>query len=192
MKSSRLWLLGLLGCALPKSFVPAERVSGWSPDGYLVAGYQVVVEGRRLGEMALWSNGTRIVDQGRPRTALYWAFQLDNATDHALEIVPGALEVRARNRRIRTHAFAIIYGSTTVPPGGTGVLALRAFMPPGVSPKQLDTFVIGWSVEGEGQVYAERTRFDEYDGPDYAYPYLRARDSYYSPFDQSLHFLSAR
>jgi hypothetical protein len=161
--------LGLMSCALPENFVPAERSTGLSPDGHLAADYDVAVDGQRLGDVSVWTDGAESLYRD-DRTVLHVTFQVDNVSEIPIEIVPNAVQLRAGDRIVRPRRAELVYGERIVPPGEIGLMVLRFTMPEDVDPQDLDAFEIDWEARAGELVYAQRTPFLEIDGSRYAYP----------------------
>src|SRR5687768_1402514 len=98
---SRLPLLLLIGCALQENFVPTEHATGLSPEGHAAADYELVVDGERLGDVAIWTNGAKLIRAPNDTcTALYVTYQVDNTGEEPLGIEPETMRIRAGDRTI--------------------------------------------------------------------------------------------
>jgi hypothetical protein len=179
------WCAGALlaSCATTEEFTPGERATAISPQGYTAADYEMMVEGERIGDVMVWSNGARESDQDGDRTLVHVGFHVENDTDVPIEIDPDEVQIRAKadDKIIRRSHADFVEGSRTIGPGRDGSFALYFVMPRGVSPQDLDSFRLSWTARAGDLMYTQRTPFLEYEEP-YAYgPYPYA-SFYYSPF----------
>jgi hypothetical protein len=185
MKASIVGGLGLLlaGCATPERFTPGERATAISPQGYTAADYEMVVEGERLGDVMVWSNGARKSEADGDRTMIHVGFHVENDSDLPIEIDPAEVEIRAKadDRVIRRSHADLVEGNRMIPPGRDGSFALYFAMPRGVSPQDLDSFRLSWTARAGDLEYTQRTPFLEHEEPMAYGPYPFAT-FYYSPF----------
>jgi hypothetical protein len=179
-----LLLVLAAACAASEKFTPAERATAISPQGYTAADYEMVVEGERLGDAMVWSNGAHRTESGR--TVVHVGFRVENDTDLPIEIAPEDVQIHvvADDQTIRRSQADIVEGARVVEPGREGTLALYFALPKGVSPQDVDAFRVSWKAHANGLEYVQRTPFLEYEEP-VAYPYAYGglyNSFYYSPF----------
>jgi hypothetical protein len=143
----------------------------------------MVVDGERLGDAVVWSNGARRSDDDGDRTMLHVGFRVENDTDVPIEIDPDDIEIRAKadGKVIRKRAADRIDGSLAIAPDQEGTIDLFFAMPPGVDPQDLDSFRVNWTARADDLVYVQRTPFLEYEEPVAYAPHPWAT-FYYSPF----------
>lgn len=170
----------------PESFTPAESATGISPEGFTAADYEMIVDGQRLGDVQVWSNGAYRADvNGRRRTVLHVGFQVESYVDVPIEISPRQAELRVQvNGTIVRREADFIEGPRTVAPNSDQTLSMYFVLPRDINPQDVDAFRISWNAKAKGLTYAQRTPFIEYE-PAYYYPYYSAGlgfGYYYSPF----------
>lgn len=181
-------------CATPERFTPAERATAISPQGYTAADYEMVVDGERIGDAVVWSNGARRTHSDGDRTMIHVGFRVENDTDVPIEIDPDDVEIRAKTdgRTIRKREADRIEGSQVIDPEREETIDLYFAMPPGVDPQDLDSFRVNWTARAGDLAYTQRTPFLEYEEP-MIYPPYPWIGFYYSPFyDPFLHGPIAR
>src|SRR5688572_8408846 len=81
------------GCATTENFTPAERATAISPEGFTAADYEIAVEGERLGDVMVWSNGAHRSDLDGRRTVLHVGFRVENDSDLSIEIDPSDVQI---------------------------------------------------------------------------------------------------
>lgn len=170
----------------PEDFIPAEMASGITPEGYAAADYEMIVEGSRLGDVMVWSDGAYRADvNGERRTVIHVGFDVSSYVDVPIEINPQVAELRIQvNGSIVRQEADFIAGPQTVAPNTDQTLSMYFVLPRGVEPQHIDAFRISWKATAKGLTYAQRTPFIEYE-PAYYYPYYGPTwgfGYYYSPF----------
>src|SRR5262245_16090938 len=77
-----------------EKFLPGERATAQSPQGYTAAEYQIQGERGRLGEVKVWSRGAyRAEVDGAQRTVLHVGFEVDNSSDEPLTLETGKISL---------------------------------------------------------------------------------------------------
>jgi hypothetical protein len=178
-------LVSLAGCATGKQhFVPLDRVSGTTVPGYAQALYGVRAPAGAQGEATLWSRGAYPTHDGS--TVVHVAIGLYNTGGVPLVLDPRDVriaELRASGDVVKDLPAAE-KSLIAVAPGGRGEAVLHFVMPPGVSPGEIDAFVLAWAVRGPQGAYEQRTAFAEPEVRAHAYwPYERYPCWPYGPYD---------
>jgi hypothetical protein len=170
------------GCATTENFTPAERATATSPGGEAAADYEMVVDGERLGDAMVWSNGAYRAENGR--TVVHIGFRIENETDVPIEIEAEDLELRAEGggRILQRDEPVAIEGPTSISPGRDGVLSVYFLMPDGVSPQEIDAIRLTWTARAADLAYSQRTPFLERPMEARYMPHPYYSPFYYSPF----------
>lgn len=181
-----LWsaLVVALGCASqPEYFRPTERAVGTAPTGEPESVYDVVVAGTRYGEVKVWSAGAyRGAVEGRERTLVHVAIDVENASDVALRLDPRAIRLEAikLNDVVLPDAPMVsTAGSMQIPPKSAGGFEAYFELPEGTDPQNVDAFQVRWSLAADGELYSQITPFTEFSPPRYYYGYA---PGYYYPY----------
>jgi hypothetical protein len=190
------WLLLLLvlmsgaGCASSQAFMPAEHVTGLSPQGeHYAAEYQMEGAHGYLGDAKVWSEGAyREEVDGNDETVVRIVLVLDNAVDTPLRLDTQRLtleDVVWSGGAIGRIPPLSVEGDPVVPPGQEHEIQVSFRMPEDVWPSELRRYRVAWAVTNGGS-YAQKTPFlrliqrrDDYWGPSFGMYYGYG---YYSPF----------
>lgn len=187
-------LLLAAGCSTAREYVrPTERVTAESFTGYPAAEYDLQRAGRHVGEVKIWSRGAaRQSIDGVRRTVIHVALEVENTGQQPLSIDPASLrlqQIQTNERVVPDTTPFRTRGTPSVPPGRTEVFEAFFALPADVTPQDVDAFRLQWSVQIDGQRYAQITPFIEFSpaavryytyGPYYGfYPYY---DPFYGPY----------
>jgi hypothetical protein len=150
-----------LGCYNQREpFAPSEHVSARVDSGQIAASYDVLADGRVVGETKVWSAGAF---RHNGRTLVHVAFALEgNESDIELDLDSVRLEyVDAGDRPFSVPAPDSVYGSALTRAGAESEVDFYFEVPPDVKPQELDAFRVHWSVLSGGERYREHTPFVE-------------------------------
>jgi hypothetical protein len=196
MPRIKMWMalgLGLAAAACganrTEEFHPGEHATAESLEGRAAAEYTLESAGSTDGEVKIWSEGAYRRHVGtEKRTVVHVALQIENEGYAPLEVRDLSLDSAVTDDGgVAATPPTEITGATVVQPGATRTIEAEFPMPKGVSPQEVDAFVLDWSVMGGSLDRRERTSFvqdpDEpdyyyYYGPGYYYPYHCVGPSY--------------
>lgn len=172
-------------CAAQQAFLPAERATGISPQGYPAADYQLDVNSHALGDARVWSNGTstRYDTQNRRATVTHVGFSIKNRSESTLRLNEGGLriDIATADRVIEDLPVVQIEGSTSVPPEKDRIVNTYFLLPEGISATKVRAFRVHWQLIDGDKVYAQRTPFMESPEP-HPYPARFFYSPFYDPF----------
>jgi hypothetical protein len=182
-------VLVLGACSLPESFVPTEAVTSRTPEGFLAAEYDVVVDGRIEGVVHVWSNDAYEEDfeDGTERTYVDVGFRLESNPDSTLRLDPAdvTLETITTDARIDLGAKPVAAEGELSSTGGRPAAVEVLFeAPAGVEPQDLDGFRVRWRVATPRGTFEERTPFLEVQPNPALYSGSFFYSPYYDPFIQ--------
>jgi hypothetical protein len=167
-----------VACAGGQPFMPTERLTAFSPQGYLAAEYDLHRQREHLGQVRVWSNGAeRIRFRGQRRALVHIGFEIQNESDRVLVLDQERLlldSATVDGTVFENIEVAQIQGDLVIPPGGERRVDLYFAMIPGVYPTDIRAFRLRWGLRDDGVVYAQRTPFVQEP--------VRTRGYYYSPF----------
>lgn len=170
------------GCAR-ESFMPAEKISGVSPQGYSAAEYDLSTKQGDFGEVRVWSAGAKEVSyQGRERTVLHIGFEVENISDAPLRMPAEGVRldsVGLDDSVLEGIAVSRLDGPTAIAPNESARIDATFLLPEGIEPDDLDNFRLRWEIRQNGTVYAEWTPFVEQAYPYDRYAYSPVYDPYY-------------
>jgi hypothetical protein len=171
---------GITACgSTTENFLPSERATSRSPEGYTAAEYQIQGETGSLGEVKVWSRGAyRSEVDGAPRTVLHVGFDIDNSSDEPLTLDSGRISLDYASLNDKTLVNLQpdrVVGQAAVPAHASHSVQAFFVLPHGFSPQNLDAFRVQWAISNGEITYSQRTPFLEVQEPMYA-------GYYYSPF----------
>ena len=173
------------GCASTEHFVPAERATARSPEGFVAADYEMSVDGTPLGDAVVWSDGAKETEiAGKKVPAIHVGFRIENRSNTALEIAPADLNlhITSDDRTVRRAQPDRVEGSRSVNPGEEGELSLYFALPGDLRARDVDAFRIEWKAIAGDLTYTQRTPFLEHTPPRYVATAPYRATYYYSPF----------
>jgi hypothetical protein len=180
-------LTGAAGCMAAQSFMPAEHVTGLSPNGsQYAAEYRMQDKEGFFGEAKVWSRGVYRTDvDGHDQTVVHVGFAFDNVIDSPLRFDPQRVyleDVVMEDGRIERVSPVRVNGDPQVPAGQEREIQVLFALPRDVWPSSVRAYRVVWSVTDGGR-YSERTPFlrdaSEYDDVNFG---ISIYGGYYSPF----------
>jgi hypothetical protein len=136
-----------VGCISSRAFVPAEHVTGFSPNGeQLAAEYALLEEGETLGDVKVWSDGA---ERDGSQTTVRVAFELTNQSHEPLRFDAQGLfleELPEKGKAAGRERASRLDGDTLVPAGESRQLAATFTLPSGVWPSDVPGYRVGWTV----------------------------------------------
>ncbi len=171
-------LVFAVACARAQPFVPGERVTAISAQGYLAAEYEVPHTGG-AADIKVWSRGTsRETLRGPTETFAHVAFEIDNQTQQSMQLLRDRLVLQSASidgAELESVPPALIEGATTVGPGSEHAIDVWFALPEGVAPRDVSAFRVAWTISDGTTSYTQRTPFLQEPSRYYYSPY-------YDPF----------
>jgi hypothetical protein len=172
-------------CVSRQAFVPTERLTAFSPEGFLAAEYDLQTRRGDLGQVRIWSHGANYVRfRGQRRTLVHIGLEIQNESDQYLVIDEERLALDSATvdgTMYENIPAASIRGETVIAPGSEATLDVHFAMTPGIYPTDVSAFRLGWSLRENGAVYVQRTPF-------IAPPIGWGPDYYHTPFYDPFYF----
>lgn len=152
-------------CAPRQPFMPTERLTAYSPQGYAAAEYDLHTRRGHLGQVRVWSHGAeRVTFEGRRRALLHIGLEIQNESNTPLVLDEGQLHLDSATVNgtvFENIPVARIRGNTVVPPGGETTVDVYFALSPGIYPTDVRAFRFRWALRDDGAVYTQRTPFIE-------------------------------
>jgi hypothetical protein len=177
-------ILFVLACVSRQSFMPTERLTAFSPQGFIAAEYDLKTRLGDLGQARVWSQGGEYVRfRGQRRTLLHIGLEIENQSE--VTLVLDQQRLRLDSATVNGTTFeniqvASIRGDTVIPPGEERRIDVHFALTPGVYPTDVRAFRLRWALRDNGAIYAQRTPFIQPPvarGPAYWY-----HTPFYDPF----------
>ena len=155
--------------------MPTERLTAFSPQGFLAAEYDLTTtRGGDLGQARVWSSGAeRVRFRGQRRALVHVGIEIQNESDTSL--VVDSDRMRLDSATVNGTVFeniapAQIDGDAVIPPGEEATIHVYFAMRPGVYPTDVRAFRFRWALREDGVVYKQRT------------PFMQEPTPYYDPY----------
>lgn len=123
--------------------------------------YGVVIGGKRLGEVAVWSNGAFVIEDNGVRVPILEMTILarnESQTPFELDLEKSGVNLLEATEAALPDEYAVA-GTRTVAPGETRRLGLRYRLPSEAVMNDLGRFDFVWAMRGESSGFAQRTPF---------------------------------
>jgi hypothetical protein len=172
-----------LACVSRQSFMPTERLTAFSPQGFVAAEYDLKTRRGDLGQVRVWSHGAdRVSFRGERRTLVHIGLEIENDSDEVLVLDERSLRLDSATVNgtvFENISVASVRGETVIPPGEERRVDIHFAMIPGVYPTDIRAFRLRWALRDNGAVYAQRTPFIQ---PPVARGPAYWHTPYYDPF----------
>jgi hypothetical protein len=152
-----------LACAPRQAFVPAERLTAFSPQGHVAAEYDLRTRRGVVGHVRVWSHGAeRVRFDGGRRALVHVGLVIQNDSNMPLAIDEERtrLDWATVNGTVYENIpVAHLEGEKFIPPGGETRVDVYFAMIPGVYPTDVRGFRLRWAVRDDQAIHAQRTPF---------------------------------
>ena len=175
---------GAFGCVSGRAFVPAEHVTGLSPQGgQLAAEYTVRESSRLVAEVKVWSAGAtrNSSDEDAGATLVQVGFEIHNHTEGLVRLDSKQLsleEVKVNDTTLGRVALLRMSGPAEIRPGEERELLAVFRLPSDVWPGEVLGYRVAWTLTNGG-VYRQKT------------PFVFARSRYDDDFGPYDHFYTS-